>query len=117
MDIVVRTSARIPPGAHSGACRYAKRSAISNARGIHSNRPTIGCRVDPARARGQRIAAMTAEARPARRLSSHPEAVKARRWRGRKAAERRGAVLVAVIVEPGEIRELRRLGLLAGGRW
>src|SRR3954468_23514402 len=57
---------------------------------------------------------MTAEARPARRLSSHPEAVKARRWRGRKAAERRGAVLVAVIVGLGEIRELHRLGLLAG---
>ena len=60
---------------------------------------------------------MTVEGRPARRLSSHPGAVKARRWRGRKAAERRGAVLVALIVEPGEIRELRRLGLLAGGRW
>jgi hypothetical protein len=24
---------------------------------------------------------------------------------------------VALILEPGEIRELRRLGLLAGGRW
>jgi hypothetical protein len=60
---------------------------------------------------------VTAEARPARRLSSHPEAVKARRWRGRKAAERRGAVLVALIVEPAEIRALRRLGLLAGSPW
>src|SRR3954447_17664942 len=59
---------------------------------------------------------MTRDVQPARRLSSHPEAVKARRWRGRKAAERRGAVLVALIVEPGEIRELRRLGLLAGSR-
>src|SRR4051794_10421427 len=60
---------------------------------------------------------MMEEPRPARRLSPHPEAVKAGRWRGRKAAERRGAVLVALIVEPVEIRQLRRLGLLAGGRW
>ena len=46
--------------------------------------------------------------------SRHPEAVKARRWRACKAAERRGAVTVALAVEPGEVADLCRLGLLAG---
>jgi hypothetical protein len=36
--------------------------------------------------------------RPARRLSRHREAVKALRWRARKVAERRGAMLVALLV-------------------
>src|SRR3954447_21363932 len=61
----------------------------------------------------------TVEPRPAtpadaRRLSAHPEAVKARRWRAGKAAERRGAVLVNLVVEPREVANLRRLGLVAG---
>src|SRR3954447_8420989 len=61
----------------------------------------------------------TVEPRPAtpadaRRLSAHPEAVKARRWRAGKAAERRGAVLVSLVVEPREVAGLRRLGLVAG---
>ena len=46
--------------------------------------------------------------------SSHPGAVKARRWRACKAAERRGAVPVTLTVEPGEVADLCRLGLLAG---
>lgn len=46
--------------------------------------------------------------------SRHPGAVKARRWRACRAALRRGAVPVALAVEPGEVADLRRLGLLAG---
>ena len=46
--------------------------------------------------------------------SSHPGAVKARRWRACKAAERRGAMTVALVVEPGEVADLRRAGLIAG---
>jgi hypothetical protein len=52
--------------------------------------------------------------RPAGGPSRHPEAVKARRWRACKAAERRGAVTVALAVEPGEVADLCRAGLLAG---
>src|SRR4051794_8627211 len=50
----------------------------------------------------------------ARPLSAHPEAVKARRWRAGGAAERGGAVLVNLVVEPHEVVGLRRLGLVAG---
>lgn len=57
---------------------------------------------------------MRLEGRPAVDLSRHPGAVKARRWRARRAAERRGAVLVALLVEPGELAGLRQLGLLPG---
>lgn len=46
--------------------------------------------------------------------SSHPGAVKARRHRALRAALRRGAVPVELLVEPGEVDDLRRLGLLAG---
>jgi hypothetical protein len=47
-------------------------------------------------------------------LSSHPGAVKARRWRERKRRERAGYAFVTVAVSPGHVRSLRGLGLLAG---
>lgn len=44
----------------------------------------------------------------------HPGAIKAREHRARRAALRRGAVRVELLVEPDELEDLRRLGLFAG---
>jgi hypothetical protein len=49
--------------------------------------------------------------------SDHPEAVKARRWRGRRRLQRQGHVIVEVAVSPGHLRGLHALGLLSGTPW
>jgi hypothetical protein len=49
--------------------------------------------------------------------SDHPEAVKARRWRGRRRLQRQGYVIVEVAVSPAQLRGLHGLGLLSGTPW
>jgi hypothetical protein len=49
--------------------------------------------------------------------SDHPEAVKARRWRGRRRLQRQGHVIVEVAVSPGQLRGLHALGLVSGTPW
>ena len=49
--------------------------------------------------------------------SEHPEAVKARRWRGRRRLQRQGHVMVEVAVSPAQLRGLTALGLLSGAPW
>lgn len=49
--------------------------------------------------------------------SGHPEAVKARRWRGRRRLQRQGYVIVEVAVSPAQLRGLHGLGLLSGTPW
>ena len=44
--------------------------------------------------------------------SEHPEAVKARRWRGRRRLQRQGHVMVEVAVSPAQLRGLHALGLV-----
>src|ERR671910_830811 len=46
--------------------------------------------------------------------SDHPEAVKARRWRGRRRLQRQGYVIVDIAVSPAQLRGLHGLGLLSG---
>jgi hypothetical protein len=49
--------------------------------------------------------------------SDHPEAVKARRWRGRRRLQRQGYVIVEVAISPGQLRGLHALGLVSGTPW
>src|SRR3954470_21322368 len=49
--------------------------------------------------------------------SEHPEAVKARRWRGRRRLQRQGYVMVEVAVSPAQLRGLHGLGLVSGSPW
>ena len=49
--------------------------------------------------------------------SDHPEAVKARRWRGRRRLQRQGHVIVEVAVSPAQLRGLHALGLVSGTPW
>src|SRR5215213_2989061 len=49
--------------------------------------------------------------------SDHPEAVKARRWRGRRRLQRQGYVMVEVAVSPAQLRGLHGLGLVSGTPW